>query len=30
LHIGDQVGLELDRASAHLFDAQGRLTAAAT
>jgi multiple sugar transport system ATP-binding protein len=29
-HVGDQVGLEMDRAAAHLFDAQGRLTAAAT
>jgi len=27
-HVGDLVGLEMDRASAHLFDAQGRLTAA--
>jgi multiple sugar transport system ATP-binding protein len=29
LHVGDPVGLEMDRTSAHLFDAQGRLAAPA-
>jgi multiple sugar transport system ATP-binding protein len=30
LHVGDLVGLEMDRTAAHLFDAQGRLTAIAS